>query len=333
MSRPGARTRTRLVPALALSAAAAAGLVLLPAGLALCQNDTPAPPPSAKADDAKPQPEAVADEAATEKGTGEQKEEEEPVHIENADLMQYDPEKELYFLTGNVHFRHRDAHLYCDEAEYNEADDTARAVGHLKLVTPDSTVTGDLITADFDQEVAEVTGNVRLVTQRKKEAEAEEKPADEAEPANAGPEAEKPNDEADKEPKKLDEYREKLTTVTCERIRYWYEEKRALGTGNVVAVQEDKTCYADEATYLEDEDTLTLVGKPVRVVMENGNRFQTNKVVVDVEGDRIWTEGPFSGIFKREKKEESEAEPAGTGAEATAESGTGTPPEAPAPTE
>ncbi len=302
-----ATTKRRVIrlsqPAASAALAALTAIVLLAACAAGQDETAPASPPSAKADETAPPPEAEKDEAAKQ---GDE-EEEEPVHVENADLMQYDPEKALYFLTGNVHFRHKDAHLYCDEAQYDEENDTARAVGHLKLVTPDTTVTGDLITADFDEEVADITSNVRLVTQRKKKAnEEDEKGAAEGEAAETVEPAEQDAGAKEEEgrPKKLDEYREKLTTVTCEKIRYWYEEKRAVATGNIVAVQEDKTCYADEGTYLEEEDTLTLTGSPVRVVMENGNRFETNKVTVDVEGDRIWTEGPFSGIFKREKKEE-----------------------------
>lgn len=317
----------RLSRAAAFAARAALVAMLLLGASAVGQDQTPpAPAPSPEAGDTAPPPEPAKDEAARK----EDGEEEEPVHIENADLMQYDPEKAVYFLTGNVHFRHKDAHLYCDEAQYDEENDTARAVGHLKLVTPDSTVTGDLITADFSDEVADITGNVRLVTQRKKKA--EENPEEGAEkPAEAQPNEE--NGEAaggEEKPKKLDEYREKLTTVTCEKIRYWYEEKRAVATGNIVAVQEDKTCYADEGTYLEEEDTLTLVGKPVRVVMENGNRFETNKVTVDVEGDRIWTEGPFSGIFKREKKaKEGEEQPAAAPAEPEPAGGAEAPSETP----
>jgi lipopolysaccharide assembly outer membrane protein LptD (OstA) len=300
-------------PVLVALAALAAALTLAP--LVLGQDQAPTPP-SAKADDAAPPPEATDESEQAEEKAAE--EEEEPVHVENADHMRYDAEKGLYFLTGNVHFRHKDGQLYCDEAQYDEENDTARAVGHLKLVTPDTTVTGDLITADFDEEIADITGNVRLITQRKKKTEDEKQEgAEKAEGAEPKPE-DAGAEEGDEKPKKLDEYREKLTTVTCEKIRYWYEEKRALATGNIVAVQEDKTCYADEGTYLEEEEMLTLVGSPVRVVMENGNRFQANQVKVDVASDRIWTEGgPFSGFFKREKKkeEEGEGEPAAPAAE------------------
>jgi lipopolysaccharide assembly outer membrane protein LptD (OstA) len=214
--------------------------------------------------------------------------------------MSYDPEKDLYFLSGNVHFRHKDTHLYCDEAQYSEVEDTARATGNLKLTQPETTVTGDLITADFEEEVADIVGNVRLVTQKKKK---EEAPAE----GEAAPKADEPPpaERADASDDRWEEYKEKLTTVTCDQIRYWYEEERALATGHVVAVQEDKKVYGDEAEYVEKDDLLTIKGNPVKGVMENGNQFTTPWVKVEVEGERFWT-GGFSGTFKREKKDEEQ---------------------------
>ena len=257
-----------------------------------------AEPPDVKADAPEAAPPAA-------NGAEERKEADEPVHIEHADLMSYDPEKNLYFLSGSVHFRHKDTHLYCDEAQYNEDEDTARATGNLKLVQPETTVTGDLITADFGEEVADITGNVRLMTQKKKEEpppEGEAAPKAEEQPANGNGEKQD----------RWEEHKQKLTTVTCEQIRYWYEEKRAIATGNVVAEQEDKKVYGDEAEYVEKEDLLTLKGNPVKAIMENGNQFTTPWIKVEVEGERFWT-GGFTGTFRKEKKEEekpAEGQPA-----------------------
>jgi len=161
------------------------------------------------------------------------------------------------------------------------------------------------MTADFGDEVADISGNVRLLTQKKKQ----EAPAE----GEAAPKAgEAPAPEGEGKEGRFEEHKRKLTTVTCQQIRYWYEEKRALATGNVLAEQEDKKVYADEALYVEKDDLLTLTGNPVTAVMENGNRFTTPWVKVEVEGERFWT-GGFSGTFKKEKTEEekpAEGEPA-----------------------
>ncbi|MBM3501238.1 MAG: hypothetical protein FJX74_21515 [Armatimonadetes bacterium] len=271
-----------------------ASAALLLALLVVAVSGQPADPPDTKAAEAP--------------GTAppdEGKKADEPVHIEHADLMSYDPGKNLYFLSGNVHFRHKDTHLYCDNAEYSEDEDTARATGNLKLTQPETTVTGDLITADFDEEVADIIGNVRLVTQKKKQ----EAPAE----GEAAPKAdERPADEGEEKEGRWEEHKQKLTTVTCRQIRYWYEEERALATGNVVAEQEDKKVYGDEAEYVEKDDLLTIKGNPVQAIMENGNQFTSPWIKVEVEGERFWT-GGFSGTFKKEKKDEekpAEGQPA-----------------------
>ena len=286
-------------------------LALLVTALLAQPAESPPDAPDVKADTPEPAPPAEG-QAGTEE---EKKEADEPVRIEHADLLTYDPEKNVYYLStlsegsgGPVHFIHKDTHLYCDKAEYNEDEDTARSTGNLKIVQPDTTITGDLITADFDDEVADITGNVRLVTKKQKKA-AGEPPAGEEPKAADRPAGEAPKEE---EPGRWDEYKEKLTTVTCEHIRYWYEQKNAIATGNVVAEQEDKKCFADEAEYVEKDDLLTVKGNPVRVEMTNGNRFQTPWAKVEVEGERFWT-GGFTGTFKREKKDETGDQPPAEG--------------------
>ncbi len=278
---------------------AVAILLALPAAQRVfSQTDRPAPP-SARAAEAP---------AGEKKAEGE-KREEKPVQM-NADLLSYS--QPVYTLTGNVHFRQEDADLYCDRAEYDEDKDTARATGHLKMTTRETTVTGDLIVADFGQKVADITGNVRLEAQRKKKepepaAGAEAKPAEGATPP---PAEEKKGETAEQKPGRFDEYREKLTVITCEHIQYWYEEERAIATGNVVAVQEDKTVTADEAVYIrnDNEETLTLTGNPAKLVMKNGNHMETPKVMIDLRTEVLKTGGPATGVFKREKKEETAGE-------------------------
>jgi lipopolysaccharide assembly outer membrane protein LptD (OstA) len=236
----------------------------------------------------------------------EKKPSEEPVHIEHADLLSYDPEQNLYFLTGNVHFRQEDTHLYCDEAQYNEDEDTARAKGNLKIVQPETTITGDLITADFGEKFADIAGNVRIITQKKKEEKA--KPEGEGAPKEGGEATPKgeapPAAEGEQKEGRWEEFKTKVTTVTCDQVRYWYDETRALATGSVVAVQEDKKVTADEAEYVEKDDLLTLKGNPVQASMEDGSQFTAPWVKVEVEGERFWT-GPIIGTFKKEKKEEA----------------------------
>ena len=316
MARTGGHPRARF-SWLGAAMALVVGALLVPAGQRVfSQADPKAPPPDAKAD--------PADQKA-----GARKKEEKPVQVVNVDLLKYS--KPIYTMTGNVHLRQGEADLYCDQAEYNEDTDTARATGHLKITGRDATVTGDLLIADFGKKVADITGTVRLEAQRKKKPPEPSVPADAKAGAPAAAEAPKAGDEKQGEKAgRFDEYREKLTVVTCEHIQYWYDEERAVATGSVVAVQEDKTVYADEAVYIrnDQEETLTLTANPVKLVMKNGDNSTTPKVTINLQTEEMTT-GPLTGIFTRHKKgeENPEAQP-----EAPTTPAPETKPQTPAPT-
>jgi len=208
------------------------------------------------------------------------------VTIEHADLLQYEADKEMYYLSGNVVFSHQDVKMYCDEAWYDEANDTARVTGHLRIVDPEATITGDIATANFDTEVATVTGNITIVAQRKVE------------------EAESSGDEEEK-PSKFEEYRRKKTTITCPKIVYEYNDdvKKMTLSGPVKAVQEDKTVWAEAAVYEELTDIITLTGN-VRVITKKGEEFRAPEVVIAVEEE--WMKArDVSGItFRRRENNE-----------------------------
>ncbi len=241
---------------------------------------------------------------AVDEEAGGLQEDEDRARIEWADDLRYDPAEGMYHLTGNVVFSHQDITLYCDEATYDYDENSAVATGNPRIESEDTTITGTVIEADFDDEVATIADNVTIVTQRRR------------------PEGEEPPPE-DEEPRDLEEYRYKKTTITCERIVYEYNEdiKRATLTGRIKAVQEDKTAYADQAVYEELEDIITLTGH-VRVVTDHGDEFRCPKAVISVEEDWIRAE-QVTGVGRR-RPEENE------GAQAPAEEA---PPTEEAPTE
>jgi len=202
------------------------------------------------------------------------------VKIEHADLLQYEADKEMYYLSGSVVFSHQDVKMYCDEAWYNEANDIARATGHLRIVDPEATITGDIAAANFDTEVATVTGNVTVVAQKKVE------------------EAESSGDE--EEPSKFEEYRRKKTIVTCPKIVYEYNDdvKKMTLSGPVKAVQEDKTAWAERAVYEELTDIITLTGN-VRVITKKGEEFRAPEVVISVEEEWMKARDVTGITFRR----------------------------------
>jgi lipopolysaccharide assembly outer membrane protein LptD (OstA) len=280
-------------------------------------NPSPATPeaaaPKAKgeaaaADQAKPQPE--------------KKKEDERVFIEHADEFRYDPDTKTYHMRGNVVMLHKDMKLHCDVGEYNEDADTARATGRLRVTDPESVITGDLLEADFDKEVVVITGNVTVVTQKKPPQKVQREvpggtlAADKSRPKrtpappnglNPKGEVSEPNEAdktiSDKEPRNFEAYREKRTTITCERLEYEYNEdvKRMTATPRVKAVQEKRTLFADQALFDDVERLVTLTGN-VLVQNDKGDEMRCAKAVIHMDDDWLKAEN-MSGVTLRKKKE------------------------------
>ncbi|MEI6504192.1 MAG: OstA-like protein, partial [Armatimonadota bacterium] len=142
--------------------------LLLPAQVACPQNAVQS------SGETVTKPKAVA--PAPEARQADKQKSDERVTIENADRMSYDPDTKTYHLTGNVVFADKQSRLYCDQADYNEEADTAKATVHLRATDPDSVITGDLMEADFGKKLTVVTGNVTIVSQKKKNKTSEDKP-------------------------------------------------------------------------------------------------------------------------------------------------------------
>jgi len=240
-----------------------------------------------------------------------QEEEKDYIKVIHADSFSRSGKTKITTLKGNAIVAHNDTRFYADEIVIDDEKDTGRATGHLKITDPDSEIVGDLITADFTQELAVITGNVRMKHQ-KKPAEPEqpagaEKPESPAPapgtPANQkAPETTGSNKE--KEPETVQEFESKLTVITCTRIDFYYEVDRAEAIGNVVAKQEKKTVYADRLVYDKKAEILTVDGQ-ARVETEDGDLLHFRGVVVDLDQDTV--EGALiSGQLHREKKQSTE---------------------------
>ncbi|MGD8240844.1 MAG: LptA/OstA family protein, partial [Armatimonadota bacterium] len=223
--RPG-RSGTPWRPALCVLLA----LVLAPATLGLMTSGTLAQ-----------QNEAAPDEAATvgprNAEDGEQKERKrsqepiEVVHADHATVEQFDERDESRFLLeGNVHLRQEDVNLFADVVTMDQGKETAEATGNLRVVDPENVIVGDFLAADFDEGRITLTGNVRLVHE---ETEAE----DEGDAADANEGEDPPAQDGD-EPDADGGEPKKKTVVICDRLHYYYDDKRAICVGNVVAQQE-----------------------------------------------------------------------------------------------
>ena len=85
------------------------------------------------------------------------------VRINHAERARYDSARGLFYLFGKVEFQDEDVKLFCDEATYNENDDTAACAGNLRIVDGENVITGNVINADFEAEIINIEGNVKIV--------------------------------------------------------------------------------------------------------------------------------------------------------------------------
>lgn len=88
------------------------------------------------------------------------------VYLERADNLLFDKERlpDARIVIGNVLFRHDDALMYCDSANFFEASNSLEAYGHVKMVQGDTlTGYGDKLFYNGNTKIARLRQNVRLL--------------------------------------------------------------------------------------------------------------------------------------------------------------------------
>ena len=272
---------------------------------------------------------ATAPEKTDEGEKEDRKRAEKPVEVVFADFLRIDevgdPERAMYLLEGNVHLRQEEVDLFADVVRMDQGRETAEATGNLRVVDPENDMVGDLLMADFAEGRITLTGNVRLVHEKQEDEEGKEESADEEAqqpppdaPAAGDDEAKATADDEHEEPKTLRDYQKKRTILTCDRLHYYYDDKRAVCVGNVVAKQEDSTAYAHRAIYDEDVEIITLTGE-VRIERKRGDIIRCEGAVINIDDDTIEAEGVRDSVVVREKKKEEAEEASGAPSSSAAE--------------
>ena len=88
------------------------------------------------------------------------------VYLERADNLLFDQEKlpDARIVVGNVLFRHDDALMYCDSANFYEGSNSLEAFGHVKMVQGDTlTGYGDKLFYNGNTKLARLRQQVRLL--------------------------------------------------------------------------------------------------------------------------------------------------------------------------
>ena len=79
--------------------------------------------------------------------------------------------------------------------------------------------------------------------------------------------------------------------VTCDKIDYFYKEKRAESAGNLKIVQKDRVDYpADAATYLGKDEIVKLTGNIQANDEKKKHTFSAPKVTISLKDDDEWME-------------------------------------------
>lgn len=135
-------------------------------------------------------------------------------------------------------------------------------IGNPKLVDPQSTITGDKVIGHSTPRWAEFIGNVKMITTPKPKSGSNTSTKIGSDPA----------------------------TITCEKLSYYYAAKRGEATGKVMIVQKQRTVWADQATYEQATELVTLRGN-VRMRNTGADEVKEMKdaetVTVSLENDWI----------------------------------------------
>jgi len=268
------------------------GLLLVGALAAITALGAPAETPSPPA--AAPSAGAQAPAKAGEEKTHD-------VFLEHADRLRRDEKTGDVVVVGKpVVLKHEDGIFTANEIRFNEKTKLGKATGPPAFKDPESSVTSDALEFDLDKRLAVFKGHVTMVVQRKKQ------------PAPAPAAAEKGGQKAKEEEKteSIEAYAGEPTTITCDRLEYYYREKRAVAAGNVKAVQKRGTAEAESATFLVNDEVLTVAGN-VRMTTDKGETFRCDKITISLKDNWLEAEGQVASHFKvTEKAEEKPAAPA-----------------------
>lgn len=194
----------------------------------------------------------------------------------DASSYRWEGDDRVISLKGNVKFIQGDTTVTADKADYREKTKAAVIVGNLKIADPQTTVTGEQCTVNFEAKTAALTGKVSMVARPKSKPEA-------------------PADDANKSLKS--EWKDEAV-VTCDKIEYFYKEKRAEASGNLKIVQKNRVITADAATYLVKEEILKLAGNIQARDDQERHSFSAPKVTVSLKEGEEWIEAEgASGTF------------------------------------
>ncbi|HIE52932.1 MAG TPA: hypothetical protein EYP85_14365 [Armatimonadetes bacterium] len=209
--------------------------------------------------------------------------------LETGGVLEYRSKTKGFAARPQVVFRlpEDDLTIFADQVDYSgKPEEVILARGHLRIVAPENELTGKEVSIYGAEKRAEISGSVRLIhTPRRKPREALER--------------------------EWEEYRYAPTTLTCDRLVYFYGEgqRRGQATGNLRVEQKGRWATAQEAIFDQEARVVELKGG-VKVQGEEGERLSARVVRLFLEEERVVAEGPVELEFYLTEEEQPESSPA-----------------------
>jgi lipopolysaccharide assembly outer membrane protein LptD (OstA) len=191
-------------------------------------------------------------------------------------------DKHTTLLKGNVRCKHDDTLITSEQVDYDDNAKIATSPGVIKITNPECDINADKGMANFKKKVGVSEGNVLMQLKPKPEE------------ANAK-----------SDPNSIESFKQP-TTITCNRMEYFYAKKIASAEGGVVFKQAKRTAFADKAVYDQNKELLTLMGNVHGIDKDDQTFSAPDKVIISLKKGDEWMEAPnASASFKVDLDEET----------------------------
>lgn len=178
----------------------------------------------------------------------------------------------ILMLAGNVKFVQGDTILTADRVDYREQSGTATAAGNLKIRDDRNSASANTAVVYFKEKKGSMFGNVVMTII--------------------------PKPAADQSRKTIQSQMKGDITITCEKLDYFYKEKRTVVPSAVKIVQEQRTLTADSAVFSNKDEILELTGNVNAQDGKDKHNFTSPKVRISLKEDNQWIEADkASGTF------------------------------------
>lgn len=226
-----------------------------------------------------------------------------------ADNIQFNPDKRIASLAGNVTLKKGDMTVNSDKVSIDLNKDSATFETRSRFRNKSAQMSADRSTAYFDIEMIELSGSVEVLQKNKKarspSAVYDDKSKDISMSGGVTAVIERPGKLLKKSSSKKytgKEAREMLssrTNVVCNKLVIDTGDNSALASGKVDVKQKDKEAVSDKAVYSDTNGTIIMTGSVYMKKKEDW--IKANTVTVYVDKDIFEASGGVETTFKVNK--------------------------------